>query len=173
MQASYAHYAGKYNESQIGANTPVGEPDASSLFDYIGPAGQGRDFAPGFDPRELRGRRSASFPTANVFLDDGLSSPVTREFTASIGHELWGKGLAKVTYVYRNYYNFIEDFIDDPSDAGKHRPSSTTAPTSARSTTSLFDNSDAPERNYQALLLPGELPLPSRTSRSKGTGRFS
>ena len=151
LQASYSHYAGKYNESQIGANTTVGNPDFL-LFDYVGPAGQGRDFAPGFDPGNYE-ITFGSFPTANVFIGDGLSSPVTREFAASAGHQLWGnRGHAKLTYVYRDYYNFIEDFITDPSEAGKT--------TIVRDGVDfgtfdniVFDNSDLPERNYQALLL--------------------
>lgn len=150
LQASYAHYAGKYNESQIGANTPVANP-IFLLYDYVGPAGQGRGFAPGFDPANYT-VTFGSFPTANVFFEDGLSSPITREFSASVGHQLGGRGLAKLTYTYRNYYNFIEDFIDDPSDAGR------TSVISDGINFGTFDNivfrnSDAPERQYQALLL--------------------
>ena len=48
MQATYGHYSGKYNQVQFSANTNVGRP---SEVDYVysGPAGQGGDFAPGFD----------------------------------------------------------------------------------------------------------------------------
>jgi hypothetical protein len=150
LQTSYAHYAGKYNETQIGQNTPVANPDFL-LFDYIGPAGQGRDFAPGFDPANYE-ITFGSFPTANIFLEDGLSSPITREFSASIGHDLWGKGLAKLTYTNRHYYNFIEDFIDNPTPAGQ------TSVIRDGVNFGTFDNivfrnSDEPERNYQALLL--------------------
>jgi hypothetical protein len=150
LQTSYAHYAGKYNETQIGQNTPVANPDFL-LFDYIGPAGQGRDFAPGFDPANYE-ITFGSFPTANIFLEDGLSSPITREFSASIGHDLWGRGLAKLTYMNRHYYNFIEDFIDNPTPAGQ------TSVIRDGVNFGTFDNitfrnSDAPERNYHALLL--------------------
>ena len=150
LQASYAHYAGKYNESQIGANTTVGNP-AFVLLDYVGPGGQGRDFAPGFDPANYE-ISFGSFPTANVFLADGLSSPITREFAASIGHELWGRGHAKLTYTFRNYYNFIEDFINDPTLDGR----TTVIQDGVNFGTFdniVFDNSDLPEREYQALLL--------------------
>jgi hypothetical protein len=149
LQASYAHYAGKYNESQIGANSPVGNP-TFLLFEYAGPDGQGRDFAPGFDPSNYN-VIFGSFPTANVFLAEGLSSPITREFSASIGHDLGGRGLAKLTYTNRNYYNFIEDRINDPSDAGK----TTVEQDGVNFGTFdniVFDNSDVPEREYQALL---------------------
>ncbi len=150
LQTSYAHYAGKYNETQIGQNTPVANPDFL-LFDYIGPPGQGRDFAPGFDPANYE-ISFGSFPTANIFLEDGLSSPITREFSASIGHDLWGRGLAKLTYTQRHYYNFIEDFIDNPTPAGQ----TTVIRNGVNFGTFdniVFRNSDVPERDYQALLL--------------------
>lgn len=150
LQGSYAHYAGKYNESQIGANTTVGNP-VFLLYEYSGPAGQGRDFAPGFDPANYD-VIFGSFPTANVFLAEGLSSPVTREFSASIGHELWGRGLAKLTYTNRSYSNFIEDFINNPTPEGQ----TTVIRDGVNFGTfdnSVFDNSDVPQRDYQALLL--------------------
>jgi outer membrane receptor protein involved in Fe transport len=150
LQTSYAHYAGKYNESQIGQNTTVGNPDFL-LLEYFGPAGQGRDFAPGFNPANYS-IVSGSFPTANVFMEDGLSSPITREFSASVGHDLWGRGLAKLTYTYRDYYNFIEDFVDNPTASGQ----TTVIQNGVNFGTFdniVFRNSDVPERNYQALLL--------------------
>ena len=151
LQASYAHYAGKYNESQIGQNSPVGNP-ALVLREYSGPAGQGRDFAPGFDPANYTEILGGSFPTANVFLNEGVSSPVTREFTVSIGRQLWNRGLAKLTYTNRSYSNLIEDFIDDPSLAG--RTNVVFEGTDFGTFDNIvFGNSDVPERDYQAMLL--------------------
>jgi hypothetical protein len=49
FSSTYSQYAGNYNESQFGQNTNVGTPDLL-LGVYTGPPGQGRDFAPGFDP---------------------------------------------------------------------------------------------------------------------------
>ena len=49
FQATYSHYVGKYSESQFAANTNVGKPDELEAI-YMGPAGQGLNFAPGFDP---------------------------------------------------------------------------------------------------------------------------
>ena len=149
LQASYAHYAGKYNEAQIGRNSPVANP-ALVLYDYTGPEGEGRDFAPGFDPSNYE-ISFGSFPTANIFMAPGLSSPVTREFSASIGHQLGDRGMAKLTYANRAYHNFIEDFIDDPTDAGR------TDVVYNGTDFGTFDNivyrnSDLPERKYQALI---------------------
>ena len=150
LQASYAHYSGKYNEAQIGRNSPVANP-AFVLYEYNGPTGQGRDFAPGFDVSNYS-IITGSFPTANIFLEPGLSSPVSREFTVSAGHRLAQRGLAKLTYVNRSYHNFIEDFIDDPTASGR------TDVTFNGTDFGTFDNivyrnSDVPERTYQALLL--------------------
>ena len=60
--------------------------------------------------------------------------------------------MAKLTYTNRSYYNFIEDFIDNPTDAGR------TDVTYNGIDFGTFDNivyrnSDVPERNYQALVL--------------------
>jgi hypothetical protein len=153
LQASYAHYSGKYNETQIGGNSPVGNP-ALVIYGYTGPAGQGRDFAPGFDPANYTGVLAGSFPTANVFLEDGLSSPVAREFTLSAGRQLWNRGMAKVTYTNRRYSNMIEDFTDDPTETGR------TEVIFNGTNFGTFDNivyrnSDVPERDYQALLFQG------------------
>jgi hypothetical protein len=144
-QTTYAWYAGKYSESQVANNTDVGNP-SQVLALYTGPAGQGRDFAPGFDPANYE-TFSADFPTANVFVGDGLSSPVNKEFTVSLGTQL-GRGYLKGTYINRQMNNFIEDFIDlstgettvvrDGIDYGTF-------------SNVLFTNSDIPERNYQAL----------------------
>ena len=60
-----------------------------------------------------------NFPTANVFFDDGLSSPKTNEFTVSLGREFSSGGYAKAIYTWRHATDFIDDFIDDPSPAGK------------------------------------------------------
>jgi hypothetical protein len=151
VQASYAHYSGKYNESQIGSNSPVGNP-ALVISEYTGPAGQGRDFAPGFDIANYTNVLAGEFPTANVFLGEGLSSPVTREFTVSVGRQLWSRGLAKLTYTNRSYSNLIEDFTNDPTDAGRTEVvfQGTNFGTFDNV---VFQNSDVPERDYQALLL--------------------
>jgi len=83
LQGTYAHYSGKYSESQFANNTTVGNPSALYAT-YVGPAGEGLDFAPGFNPANYE-IYSAEFPTANIFFRPGLSSPITREFTASAG----------------------------------------------------------------------------------------
>jgi hypothetical protein len=151
LQTTYAHYSGKYNDTQVGQNSTVGNP-AFVLLDYVGPAGQGRAFEPGFDPANYV-ISTGTFPTANVFMEDGMSAPITREFTASVGQQFANNaGFAKVSYIHRNYYNFIEDFIDNPTAAGR------TDVVFEGTDFGTFDNvvlrnSDLPQRKYDALLL--------------------
>src|SRR6185295_3989466 len=80
LQVTYGHYSGKYSEAQFASNTAVGNPSVV-VYGYTGPAGQGRDFAPGMNPASYTNIIAASFPTANIFVADGLHSPTVREFT--------------------------------------------------------------------------------------------
>jgi outer membrane receptor protein involved in Fe transport len=149
LQASYAHYSGKYSESQFAGNTSVGNP-AEVLYVYNGPDGAGLDFAPGFDLAnyEIIG---GQFPTANIFFEPGLSSPTTREMTFSLGRELWGKGFAKITYTDRHYYNFVEDFINDPTANGKVDVVFEGVDY-GQFDKAFYRNSDEPKRDYRGLL---------------------
>ena len=99
FQTTYGHYAGKYGEAQFSQNMNVGRPDLL-LGVYTGPAGQGRDFAPGFD-RDNYVTVFGLFPNQNVIFDDQLSSPLTKEFTVSGGTTVGDGGYAKVTFVHR------------------------------------------------------------------------
>ena len=99
-QATYAHYAGKYNDVQFSRNSNVGNADRIT-GSYIGPAGEGRDFAAGFDAANYQ-TIAGTFPTANVFFDENLESPRTREFTAAIARDLGHIGWVRATYVRRH-----------------------------------------------------------------------
>jgi hypothetical protein len=110
LQATYAHYAGKYSEAQFARNTDVGTP-STIVYSYSGPAGQGKDFAPGMSLSNYTTIIGGSFPTANISADPNIKSPTTREFTAGLGRELGQKGFAKATYTWRKTYDFVEDFI--------------------------------------------------------------
>jgi hypothetical protein len=147
LHATYGWYSGRYLDTQVGANSAVGNP-ALTIGIYDGPAGQGRGFAPGFDPANYF-TVFGSFPTANVSMAPGLSSPLTKEFTVSAGTRLGTKGATQVTYVMRHMDHFIEDFIDiangtthviqDGVDFGTF-------------TNIQFRNSNAPKRDYQAMV---------------------
>jgi len=156
FHATYGHYAGKYNETLIGANNNVGNPDLL-LGVYTGPAGQGRNFAPGFDPANYStvfGR----FPTANVSIGPNLSSPITREFTVSGGTDVGRRGYAQATYVWRTTNNFIEDVIDIANGTTNVVREGVDIGTF---TNVVYENSNVPQRNYQGVVLQGRYTLRS------------
>jgi hypothetical protein len=117
LQATYSHYSGKYSDVQYARNTAVGSPSRIT-YNYTGPEGEGFDFASGMSLANYTTVASGNFPTANVFFADGLGSPLTKEVTLSAGREI-GRGHARIMYTWRKASNFLDDFIDDPSPAGK------------------------------------------------------
>ena len=149
LQSTYGHYSGKYGESQFAQNTDVGNPSRVT-YGYTGPAGQGRDFAPGFDLRNYATIISASFPTANIFVAAGVTSPTVREFTLSLGRELGQKGYAKAAYQWRRWYGFLDDFIrlsNGTVDVNRNGANIGTL------TKVMYDNAKDINREYQALVL--------------------
>jgi outer membrane receptor protein involved in Fe transport len=112
---TYGQYSGRYNEAQIGANSPVGNP-AEIDITYRGPAGQGVDFAPGFNLANYPvnpANASASDPVQNVFMEEGLKSPLVHEVSFSFGEGfLNGRGHAEASYIFRRTTSLIEDFAD-------------------------------------------------------------
>jgi Carboxypeptidase regulatory-like domain len=146
LYATYAHYSGKYSERQFGSNTDVGNPSRIT-YGYTGPAGQGRDFAPGFDLANYSTVISGSFPTKNISVANGVSSPTVREWTLGIGREIGQRGFAKATYTWRKWYGFLEDVIDLQNGIVNVTP----AP--GLLTRVVFDNTDGVDREYQGLIL--------------------
>jgi hypothetical protein len=147
FHVTYAHYSGRYNDAQIGANSSVGNP-ALTIGIYNGPAGQGRNFAPGINPANYD-IVFGSFPVANIFMAPGLSSPVTKEFTVSGGTDLGGKGSMQVTYIWRKMTNFIEDFIDIANGTTHVVQNGIDFGTF---TNVIYKNSDVPKRDYQGIV---------------------
>ena len=159
-QASYGHYAGNYTVPTFQDNTDVGNPGLLT-YEYSGPAGQGAGFAPGFDPANYTRFLGGNIPTANVAFADGMRSPTTREFTVGLATPFGTLGSAKVSYQWRSIGDFVEDFIDDPTAAGKVTVvrNGVTLGTLDRVT---FRNSSTPVRDYQALLVQGNRRLSGR-----------
>ena len=146
VQATYGHYAGKYNDVQFSRNSNVGNADRITGA-YTGPAGEGREFAAGFDPANYQ-TFTGTFPTANVFFADNLESPLTREFTIAAGRELGTSGWARATYVKRHATNFVEDFI---TLADGQTIISRNGINLGAFDNAVYRNSDLPKRDYQAL----------------------
>jgi hypothetical protein len=105
VTGSYAEYSGGYNPIAFNQITNVGNPSYVYYF-YLGPPGEGYNFAPGYDLNNyvLAG---GAFPTRNVSLQDGLHSPRTREWSGSIGGQILQNTYAAVTYLHRDYRDFI------------------------------------------------------------------
>jgi hypothetical protein len=144
LLGSYGHYAGKYNDVQFARNTNVGNADRYTA-QYVGPVGEGRSFSEGFNPANYV-PISGTFPTANVFFDDDLTSPLTKELTLGVARE-FARGWARATYVRRRATDFVEDFIT--IDGGRTL-------LNRNGLTGLFDNqvysnTDLAERRYQGL----------------------
>ncbi len=150
IQATYSHYAGKYSEAQFAENTNVGIPDLL-LGVYVGPAGQGLDYGPGFDPANYF-TVLGEFPTRNIFNDATLKSPVTKEFTVSAGSTLGTQGHIKGTFIRRRTGGIVEDFIDlttgstDIVEEGQNF---------GTFVNTIYRNTDALERRYDALQFDG------------------
>jgi hypothetical protein len=174
LQGSYAHYAGKYNEAQIGNNTKVGNPSLVYGL-YVGPPGEGRGFAPGFDISNYL-FLGGNIPDANVIFDNGLSSPVTREYTVGGGVDLGRGGFVKLLYTHRKVTGFIEDFttIDQGTvDVTVPTPClgcEGTIPLDKR----VFKNSDLPQRNYSGLQIQaGYRPVTRLNLQANWTHQFT
>jgi hypothetical protein len=160
VHVTYGWYAGRYNEAQIGGNNNVGNPDLL-LGVYVGPPGQGRSFAPGFNPANYV-TVFGSFPTKNIFLEKGMSSPVSKEFTTSYGVDLFnGRGYAEGTFVHRNLGTIIEDFVDIKNGVTKVVVSGFDVGTF---TNTIYRNTDVAWRQYDGLLFQGRYNLTSRWS---------
>ena len=152
LQATFSQYSGKYNAVQFSRNTNVGNSDRYTLS-YVGPAGEGRSFAPGFDLNNYAGVVGGTFPSLNVRFADDLSSPVTTEYTLGAARMLGARSYAKVVFVNRNTSNFIEEFIEH---ANGRTPIVISGATLGQLDNILYDNSDAMTREYQALQFMGQ-----------------
>ena len=157
LQTTHSHYAGKYSEAQFAETTNVGNPDVLVGI-YTGPFGEGRDFAPGFDPDNYL-IVDGSFASQNVLLDPDLKSPLTKEFTVSGGGALGSRGHLKATYVRRRAGHFIENFLDLSSGSTEIMHEGRSYGTFVNE---VFRNTDALERNYDALQFDGSYRVTSR-----------
>jgi hypothetical protein len=160
LQATFSQYSGKYNATQFSRNTNVGNSDRYTLS-YVGPAGEGRSFAPGFDLGNYAGVVAGTFPALNVQFADDLSSPVTTEYTLGVARTFGARSYAKAVFVQRKTSNFIEEFI---LLANGKTPIVVNGATLGQLDNILYENSDEMRREYQALQLMGQHRLGNRVS---------
>jgi hypothetical protein len=161
LDVTYAQYAGRATKNQFGAASPQGNPALAYGVYYYGPAGIGTNFAPGFDLANYFFYYFSS-PTQTVQVDPGLKNPRTREFTVAGGLQLPRGGYVKATYIDRDVKDFIETLIDHRSDLVLPTVGPVTPAQSVEA--QRLTNSDVPKRQYQALLLEGQLRLAQRWS---------
>ena len=109
FDASYAEYSGTNTINNASENSNVGNPSILQWL-YIGPTGEGIDFAPGFDFENNWVPIFARFPTESV-ITEGLESPANEEIAVSFGQRLGTSGFYKVTLVDRETTDIVEDFV--------------------------------------------------------------
>jgi hypothetical protein len=149
FDATYGEYAGSYNMALWTNATNTGNP--GYLYGpYIGPPGQGRDFAPGFDLNNYLLVLAGS-PTQNVTFADDIHAPVTEEFSLSAGMQLPNAGYLKLTYQSRETKDFLEDFVTIDQGTIDIEVRGVSATTDR----AVYRNSNVPVREYEALLLQG------------------
>jgi len=146
VSATYGHYSGTYNDVQFSRNSAAGNADRIT-GQYTGPAGQGLDFAPAFDPANYT-TIAGTFPTANVFFAPDLKSPITKETTLSLGREFSNGLWARTRYVHRRATNFVEDYITIEDGKTTVIRNGVNFGTFDNAT---YRNSDLPKREYDAM----------------------
>jgi outer membrane receptor protein involved in Fe transport len=156
VHATYGQYSGRYSEAQVGGNSPVGSPAVISRY-YTGAdcIGDERTCAAGFAlanyPIVASNIERVEVPLANIFVDQKLKTPLTHEFSASLGRSFnRGLGFAEASYIYRRTGNMVEDFTtiaDGTTDVVTNGISAGTVSNVA------YRNTDELWREYQAMVL--------------------
>jgi hypothetical protein len=156
LHATYGQYSGRYSEAQVGGNSPVGSPATISRY-YTGPEciGDEQTCAAGFAlanyPITPSNIERVEVPLANVFVDQKLTTPLTHEFSTSIGRSFnRGLGFAEVSYIFRRTGNMVEDFItraDGTTDVVTNGINAGTV------SNIVYRNTDELWREYQAMVL--------------------
>jgi len=151
LGASWAEYSGRHNETLFNAVTHR-FPDLF-LDLYLGPAGAGIDFDPGFD----LGNYLTVFAQTkdNVANAEGLSAPVAEELTLSLGRRLGERGYVEAIYVERSLRDVIEDFIT----LAEGRSVLELAGGPQEVDNVVYKNSDLPWREYRAIQVEGRYRL--------------
>lgn len=155
VHVTYGQYSGRYNEAQIGGNSPVGNPAYLPTY-YQGPAGSGLNFAPGLSVSNYPIRAdnlagAAEVPVANIFVDEDLKTPLTHEFSTSFGRTIGDtKGFAEISYVFRKTTGMIEDFTTRADGTTNVTLEGLNLGTVSNI---VYRNTDLARREYQAMVL--------------------
>ncbi|HUQ86732.1 MAG TPA: TonB-dependent receptor [Vicinamibacterales bacterium] len=158
LHATYAQYSGRYSEAQVGGNSPVGSPATLSRY-YTGPEciGDERTCVAGFAlasyPITTANLERVEVPLANIFVDQKLKTPLTHEFTTSLGRSInGGRGFAEASYIFRRTGNMVEDFTTRADGTTHVVFNGIDAGTVSNV---AYRNTDLAWREYQAVVLQG------------------
>jgi carboxypeptidase family protein len=162
VHVTFGQYSGRYQENQVGGNSPVGNPaDIFSL--YQGPAGRGLDFAPGLAISNYpvnADNASVTVPLANVFIDPNTKSALTNEITASYGVTMnGGRGYGEVAYVHRTVGSLIDDFITRPDGVTRVVSNGIDA---GLVSNRVFRNTDIAHREYDGMVFQSRYTISNR-----------
>lgn len=152
VDVTYSEYSGKANANQFGSASPAGNPSYAYGY-YIGPNGQGSNFAPGLDPANYV-FYAFNNPLQTVDVQKNLKTPKTREYTVAGGMELAKGGYLKLIYTNREVADFIDDFTDHNSRLVNAQvgPYVSPEPTEVR----RIRNTNEPTRQYESLQLQAQ-----------------
>jgi hypothetical protein len=149
LDATYAVYAGRYNPVIFGNASDAGNPKLIYSL-YVGPPGQGFNFAPAFNPSNYLVTFVSEPTVTNKFLPD-LGAPLIKEFTAGAGTNFPGdKGFVKAIFTWRKYTNLVQDFV---TLAGGNSDVTIGGVNYGEFPTHVYQNTDLPDRRYQAMQL--------------------
>jgi len=170
VHVTFGQYSGRYQEVQVGGNSPVGNP-ADIFSVYQGPAGQGLNFAPGLNIANYPvtpDNASVTVPLANVFVDPNTKSALTNELTASYGITMnGGRGYGEAAYIHRTVGSLIEDFITRADGVTNVVANGIDA---GLVSNRVYRNTDIAHREYDAMVFQGRYGMASRWT---GNGQFT
>jgi hypothetical protein len=157
---SYSWYSGRYNEFLFGANNNVGNPDLL-LGVYVGPAGAGRAFLPGFDPDNYL-TVYGQFPAQNVRYAPRLRAAIAKEFALSLGNRLFdSRAYIEAAFIHRNFDSIVEDYIRADNGFTKVVADGFDVGTF---TNIVYENTDLARRQYDTLVFDGRYSVTARWS---------
>ncbi len=149
LAASYAEYVGSYSYG-IFSNGTLSSPEF--LYGpYVGPAGQGRNFAPGFELGNYL-LTNAGGGASNTRFADNVGAPRVKEETVSAGMQLSRAGFLRLTFINRDTNNLVEPFTTLALGSTTVVINGVQGPTVPNV---LYQNSNIPKRQYRALVLEG------------------
>ncbi|MDP9120962.1 MAG: TonB-dependent receptor [Acidobacteriota bacterium] len=151
FNATYAEYAGIYNLGVFTGGVSTGNP--SYIYGlYTGPAGQGRGFAPGFDPHNYQGFLAAN-PVQNVSFGKGAKSPLFKEYTLGTDYVMGRDGYLRFVYQNRKASDLLEAFTSPSLGTTEITVQGVDG---GKADNIVFKNANISDRKFEALIFQGQ-----------------